>query len=351
MGYSSCWHDKVTGSLFTCHVQDGGDSGPLFKVKRSPCSTFPIPNPLQVLYQAKHSHSNGQNERSDVLASQSMDYEDLSIMSMLAEPPAPLENDILSCLAHNSDDYLDMQGSHDILTKKSPCKRNQSFLSDCSPFGHDADIFSVEESSSALAWRVMSRKILNFFREIYTQTGVVKFFCKHVSDHSEPFCCDVTNEEAAEKYAPLARFYGLPIIVNIPYIIQVDMQLEVVAEELLKWLDQDRFGLDAEFVQEIIEQKQDVGNIFGYVPLKQRSSFSSFITVGNSLLEGRAVEVESEDGRCPSNDLRSSNKVNTRLSEDELSDTCSLPPGRPFGTKMPSLLLGDAIEVRSVSDI
>nr|GMC62104.1 methyl-CpG-binding domain-containing protein 9 [Ipomoea batatas] len=344
VGYSSCWHDKVTGSLFMCHVQDGGDSGPLFKVKRSPCSALPIPNPLQVLYQAKHGHSNGQNERSDVLASQSMDYEDLSIMSMLAEPPAPFENDILSCLVHSSDDYLDMQGSHDMLTEKSHSKRNQSLLSDCSPFGHDADIFSVEESSSALAWRVMSRKILKLFREIYTQTGVVKFFCKHILDTSESFCCDVTNEGAAEKYASLARFYGLPTIVNIPYIIQADMQLEVVAQELLKWLDQDRFGLDAEFVQEIIEQKQDVRDSFGYVPLNQRSSFSSFITVGNSLLEGRAVEVESEEGRCPSHGLRSSNIVNTRT-EEHLSDTRSLPPGRPFSTKMPSLLLGDTIQV------
>ncbi|KAL9269988.1 Methyl-CpG-binding domain-containing protein, partial [Drosera capensis] len=40
VGYRSCWHDKVTGSLFLCDVVDDGDTGPLFRVKRFSCSSL-----------------------------------------------------------------------------------------------------------------------------------------------------------------------------------------------------------------------------------------------------------------------------------------------------------------------
>ena len=53
IGFKSCWHDKITGSLFISEVLDGGDSGPVFKVKRHSCSIFPIPNSSTVLYR-KH---------------------------------------------------------------------------------------------------------------------------------------------------------------------------------------------------------------------------------------------------------------------------------------------------------
>ncbi|VFQ73541.1 unnamed protein product [Cuscuta campestris] len=306
VGYSSCWHDKVTGSLFTCHVLDGGDSGPLFKVTRSPCSTLPIPDPMKILYQSKHDRT---NERSYVLPSQSMD--DLNIYSMLEEAPAPLEKDVLSCLGHSSNDHSNMQGS--------PC-------------------------STALAWRTMSNKILNVFREVYTHIGALKLLCNHALDQSKS-SYDVTNGEVALKYTPLDHFYGFPYNLNIPHLIQADKEHEVVAEELLKWLDQDRFGLDAEFVQEIIEQKQDIRDIFGYVPLNKRSSFSSSITVGNGLLEVRAIEAENKDGRSTPLGLRTFNEVSIRRIDEDLSDTCSLPRGRSFSTTMPSLFLGDAIQV------
>jgi len=52
VGFTSYWHDRVTGSLFECEVCDGGSFGPVFKVRRLPCSVFPLPEALTILSQS-----------------------------------------------------------------------------------------------------------------------------------------------------------------------------------------------------------------------------------------------------------------------------------------------------------
>ncbi|KAI3850822.1 hypothetical protein MKW92_039305 [Papaver armeniacum] len=49
VGYRSSWHDKVSRSLFVCDVVDGGSSGPIFKLRRCPCSASVIPDASIVL--------------------------------------------------------------------------------------------------------------------------------------------------------------------------------------------------------------------------------------------------------------------------------------------------------------
>ena len=97
IGYKSCWHDKITGSLFTSEVSDGS-SGPVFKVTRSPCSKSFIPIGSLVLSCPKIDEMVEQNigNRSNRRDSPQEHDED-TVEILLSDLSPPLEDDILSC--------------------------------------------------------------------------------------------------------------------------------------------------------------------------------------------------------------------------------------------------------------
>ena len=100
IGYRSCWHDKITGSLFVCEVLDGGDSGPIFKIRRCSCSAVPLPIGSTVLFWPKiEQTSSHNNEEGDATYHNNKEFDDDgSIQMILTDPCPPMENDILTCL-------------------------------------------------------------------------------------------------------------------------------------------------------------------------------------------------------------------------------------------------------------
>ncbi|KAL0336156.1 UNVERIFIED_CONTAM: Methyl-CpG-binding domain-containing protein 9 [Sesamum radiatum] len=59
VGYRASWHDRITGSLFVCDVADGGDSGPIFKIQRYPCTMQSTPVGSTILSKKKQYPAKG----------------------------------------------------------------------------------------------------------------------------------------------------------------------------------------------------------------------------------------------------------------------------------------------------
>uniref|UniRef100_A0A5B6YUQ3 Putative methyl-CpG-binding domain-containing protein 9 isoform X2 n=1 Tax=Davidia involucrata TaxID=16924 RepID=A0A5B6YUQ3_DAVIN len=349
VGYKSCWHDRITGSLFMCDVSDGGDSGPVFKVRRYSCSTFPIPNASTVLFRPNLGQSDCQNkEENDEMISVSMDYdEDCSVQMILSDPSPPAEHDILSCLGSYSDESSNVQMSNCLQLKASPpCESSGNLFSDNSVLRDEIGEFSVEEYSSSSAWRTVSKKLMDTCREIYMQRGSLKFFCKHVeNDTCSPYS-DITEEKNKEKFTSLAKFCGSLRSVKIPSVIQGDSELGTVFEVLVKWLDQDRFGLDVAFVQEIVERLPDVLACSQYIFLNERSHYSSSLTVANGLLLVKTKGgVQAMDEEALNGLFRGCKSDRKHMFEDPVMERHRPPPGKPISSRLPPQLVGDVLQV------
>ncbi|KAL6960621.1 hypothetical protein U1Q18_038385 [Sarracenia purpurea var. burkii] len=346
-GYRSCWHDKITGSIFICDVSEGGHSGPVFKVSRCSCSTFPIPNGSTVIFKPNLWQSVCESkEKEDDLACVSMDYDEYcSVQMLLSDDSPPMENDILSCLGSYStkSDYtsncLQLESSHlhegfrDVFTEISG-------LTD------EIGEFSVEGSSPSLAWRMVSKKFIDVCCQIYTQRGTLKLSCMHVGNGGSLTFFSCTDGKDEGKYTSLAKFLGSSSSINIPTVIKDGVQLETVFEVLVKWLDQDRFGLDVEFVQEIIEQLPSVRSCSQYVVLKERSYYSSAVTVGNGILLVKTkTGVQTKDEKVLDGLFNSCRRARLEMVEDCVIESRPPPPGKPISSKLPIEIVGDVLQV------
>eukprot|EP00257_Ricinus_communis_P015651 XP_015573615.1 methyl-CpG-binding domain-containing protein 9 [Ricinus communis] len=285
VGYRSCWHDRVTGSLFICEVLDGGDSGPIFKVRRFSCSSIPIPVGSTILYRRNPYQFAGQNskEYNDVI-NYDMDRDnDGSIEMILADSSPPTEDDIMTCLSYTSKKVCDV--------RTSDCLQRSSLHNRC------GDLSSYNLGSST--W-------------------------------------DIEDKRSIISFASLAKFCSSPSLVGIPFEYQVEV--DNLATALSKWLDQDRFGLDTDFVQEVIEQLPGVDACSKYEFLANRSNYSVSLTVGNGLLSAKrkdAAELDESFQRCKK----------PRLGKDHETDDRYLPPGRLLCSKIPPILVGDLYQV------
>ncbi|XP_059670168.1 methyl-CpG-binding domain-containing protein 9 [Cornus florida] len=342
IGYRSCWHDKITGSLFMCDVSDGGNSGPIFKVRRCSCSALSIPDASTVLYRSNCCQN---KEENDEITSVNVDYdEDCIVQMILSDPSPPLEHDILSCLG--SYDESNVQTSNRLqLETGTHCERFGNLLSDNLDLSDDVGDFSVEESSSSSAWRMMSKKFIEMCREFYVKRGTLKFFCKHVENRtcSAHWVSDGSNEE---KFASLAKLCCSFCSFTIPSVIQDNKKLETVFEALVKWLDQDRFGLDVEFVQQFVERLPGILACSQYVLLKERSNSSSSVTVGNGLLLANTKGgVQASDEEALDGLFRGSKQNSMQVVEDPVMKKHCLPPGKPISSRLPCQLVGDVLQV------
>ncbi|KAE9449142.1 hypothetical protein C3L33_18950, partial [Rhododendron williamsianum] len=337
-GYRSCWHDKVTGSLFICDVSDGGDSGPVFRVSRCSCSTVPVPNGSTVIFMPNLGHSYCEDkEKNDDLACVNMDYDEYcSVQMHLLDASPPQENDVLSCLGSYSDISSDVQASNCLQLEAYPLHKGfGNGLSDTEGVRDEIGEFFVEESSSSSAWRMVAKKFVDTCRQIYMKRGTLKLFCEHVVNETPSTFLDCTYGKDEGRFTSLARFFGSSRSIKIPYVIKDTIAFETGFEVLLKWLDQDRFGLDIGFVQEIIEQLPGVCACLQYVLLKERINYSSSITVGNGILLVKTKDgVQGKDERARSD-----------MVEDPATESRCLPPGKPVSLKLPVEIVGDVLQV------
>lgn len=344
IGYKSCWHDRITGSLFTCEVLDGGDSGPIFRVRRCSCSDSSIPVGSTILSMSNLCQFVSQTNEGEKIMNDSMEWDgDESIQMILSDPCMPTENDVMSCLescsnardSHSSDILLPFGGSVK--------DRTQNLLSNDLGLIDEIGEILVEEHSSSSAWRDISQKVVNACVEICKQKGTLKFYCKHVENETCFHKWDIRNCKSEILLNSLAKFFGSPAV-SIPAVIYVDNDLESLYDVLRKWLEQDRFGLDVEFVQEVLEPLPGIQGVSQYEFLNNRSNSSSFPTVGNGFLVadwrvGSQNQEETEQGLY----YRMAKKV--KLANECMKEDPCPPPGNPLCSGVPCELVGDVFQV------
>lgn len=344
VGYKSCWHDKITGSLFTCEVLDGGDPGPIFRIKRCSCSEFPIPVGSTILSMQSHCHfvsetNEGQRETND-----SMDLDgDESIQMILLESRAPTENDILSCFASCSNESCASEGLRPVAGLVHDNTGN-SFANNME-FSDDIGDILVEERSPFSAWRIISQKLLNACKDICEKKGTLKLYCKHVESETGLHKWDLRNETSDTHFTLLDKFCGSPGSVSIPDAIYADNDLKGLYERLEKWLEQDRFGFDVEFVQEILEQLPGVQDSLQYELLSSRNNSSSLPTVENGFLkvECKGQSKYQDEEEAVQGLYRRPKKA--RLTERYVKEHRCPPPGKSLCSRAPTELIGDIFQV------
>ena len=344
IGYRSSWHDRITGSLFVCDVSDGGDSGPVFKVQRFSCSTQPIPigstvisRPGFGLHDAK-----GKEESDDPTAFVIIDDEDTNIQMILFDrSPPQLDHNMLSGSGNNSNEVCDFQ-TMNILQTESNCfpQSHRKCTVENSGVIDNIGEFLVEGRSSVLVWKMVSQTLADACHNVYKQTGLCTFCCKD-ADPGMWSSCLVT--ESTKTYDPLDKFCYISGPINIPCCIQSDDELITTCGALVKWLEQDRFGLDTEFVQEVIEQLPGVHACSEYKFLNERCDISKSQTVGSGFLLGkRKTDLQSEKEADGS--LRGCKRSRKQVFEESAMKDCC-PPGKPVSVKLPADSIGDVLQV------
>ncbi|KAK9272353.1 hypothetical protein L1049_002724 [Liquidambar formosana] len=351
VGYRSCWHDKITGSLFLFDVLDGGDSGPVFKVRRCSCSALPIPIGSTVLFRPNLSHSDGQNEGSDDMISFNMDCDgDGSIQMILSDPCPPVENDIISCLGSNPNEGCVVQTSNSGQVGASSLhERSEDILFGNMRLRDEIGEFSEEGRLPSSVWRMVCQKLIDACCEIYRRKGTLKLFCKHFENGTGSPYWDIMDENSKVGFTSLAKFCSLSGYVNFTSANRVDNELETLSFVLEKWLDQDRFGLDVEFVQEIIEQLPGVQACSHYEYLNKRSNYSTSLTVGNGgLLVKTKSGVLGKEEEAFDGLFKGCKRARTQMVEDPVMDDHCPPSGRPLGSRLPPELVGDVFQAWEV---
>ncbi|KAL6139623.1 hypothetical protein ACLB2K_057925 [Fragaria x ananassa] len=338
IGYRSCWHDRITGSLFICEVLDGGDSGPVFKIRRCSCSALLIPSGSTILSRPELGDLCTQSDRD----SHDTYGNDGSIHMILSEPVPPMENDVFSCLTGGSDEANDVQRTTQLhFENHSVCEKPVSRSSIDLAAGDDIGEMSVEDHSSSSAWRTMSREIVNACSEIYKQRGIIKFCCKHVENAGALHNAVKLNDNGQLNRTSLDKFCSLLGSISIPSISQADAE-SGACDDISKWLDHDRFGLDVEFVQELLEQLPGAESCSKYQFLRDRSNSSTVLTVGNGLLVVKmgaglhGKEEEVLDGLFRSKKARLAG-VHVNFQPP--------PLGKPLCSMIPPALVGDLYQV------
>ncbi|KAK3033576.1 hypothetical protein RJ639_032424 [Escallonia herrerae] len=341
VGYRACWHDKITGSIFVCDVSEGGDSGPVFKVRRCSCSVFPVLNGATVLCRPNL----GVN--SDEMASSLDCHEDFSVLSLLSEPTPPKEHDILSCLGSSSTQPFGVKMSYG--SQLEPTENPENNLYHSFVLSNEIGEVSAEASSPSSAWKMVSAKLIDACHKIYLKTGTLKFFCNHLADGTLSSSGDIGYETKKDTFPSLAKFCGASGTIDMLTVIADSSKLESLSEVLMKWLDQDRFGLDADFVQEIVEQLPGVQACSCYISLIERSSYSLSLTVGNGQLKvvrQDGVEYkDDEDGLLEGGWSNGRKRPRSKVVEDPVVSDGSMPHGKPISSRLPSQLVGDVLQV------
>ncbi|KAG7580253.1 Methyl-CpG DNA binding [Arabidopsis suecica] len=343
IGYKSCWHDKITGSLFTCEVSDG-TSGPVFKVTRSPCSKSFIPVGSTVFSCPKIDEMVEQNidKQSDRRDSTQEHDDDANIETLLSDHSPPLGDDILSCLREKN------------FSKTFNCLRSEvgsshvesdKILSYNQDHGVEIGEIVVEEDSLSAAWNKVSQKLVDACSIVMKQKGTMNFLCKHVDRETREINWDTMNEKD-NVFLSLSRFCCSLAPHSVTCGEKDKSEIATLVDALSRWLDQNRFGLDADFVQEMIEHMPGAESCTNYRTLKSRSSSSVPVTVAEGALVVKPKGGENVKEEVFGEISRKSKKP--KLNGDFGVRNLHPPPGRPMCLRLPPGLVGDFLQVSEV---
>ncbi|CAH8340511.1 unnamed protein product [Eruca vesicaria subsp. sativa] len=339
IGYKSCWHDKITGSLFTCEVS-GGSSGPVFKITRSPCSKSLVPVGSTVFSCPKIDEMVEQNidkrgDRRDTIH----EHDDDTVEILLSDPSPPLGDDILSCLRENNFTFNCL---------RSEVGSSQVDLNNTLPYNqqHGVEIgdIVVEEDSLSVAWKKVSQKLVDACFNVLKHKGTMNFCCKHVDRETKEINWDTINEKD-NVILSLSRFCCSLAPHSATCGEKDNSEVASLVDVLSRWLDQSRFGLDADFVQEMIERMPGAESCSNYRSLKTRSS-----SVSVTVAEG-ALVVKTKGGENVREEVfgETSRKAKRhKLNGGHGFSNPHPPPGRPMCLRLPPGVVGDFLQVSEV---
>lgn len=323
-----------------CEVSDGS-SGPIFKVTRSSCSKSSVPIGSTVLSCQKIAEMFEQNidKRIDRRDSTEEHEDDTSVEILLLDPDPPCGDDILSCLGDNS--YSKTVNCFDLGVGSSH-RDFESILSYSQEHGDEIGDLVVEEDSLFVAWKKVSQKLVDACSEILKQKGSLNFLCKHGDQETRKINWDVMNEKD-NVIVSLSRFCCSLAPPSVIFAERDKSEIATLAEALSRWLDQDRFGLDADFVQEMIEHLPGAESCSNYRSLKSRSSSSACATVAEGVLvvKQKGGENVKEEVFCEI----SKKAKKPKLNGEHGVRNARPPTGRPMCLRLPPGLVGDFLQV------
>lgn len=318
IGYRSIWHDRVTGSLFQCEVSDGGDCGPIFKVKRCSCSSSLVPDGQTVIL----TNIPRVTKFSETIESSSngilVDEEEENILMLLSDPNSS-EQELFSCLGRQ--DVCGPSGVYSVQTDSN------SGLND-----HIGE-FYIEGRSSGSVWKMVAKTLLDACSKAFKQSGCLRFCC----NHKEP-------PKGMQSMNELAKFCYASGPIGSAQIINSNFELEASFRSLTSWLEQDRFGLDIGFVQEIIETLPMSRACTKYKFLTDRSDSIASCTVGSGLLLPMQKNKDGHKEEIPYGLYRAQASSKMQDPNEDSSDTHP-PPGQPLSSRLPAKLVADVLQI------
>uniref|UniRef100_K3YP80 PHD-type domain-containing protein n=4 Tax=Setaria TaxID=4554 RepID=K3YP80_SETIT len=349
VGFTSYWHDRVTGSLFECEVCDGGNFGPMFKVRRVPCSAFQLPDASTTVCPniVRKADTIETMESSGVIEDTANDTDDN--ISMLLSDFSETNQDFLSCLSKDMEGKGSL-GCSSVQTSNMavPAVVLHSGSSSRAPT-KDANLhdkigdFTFEGTTPSSAWRMISCAMMEACEKMYKEHGHLALSCTHNIEKSS-FDYGSGSQNTDGPCNLLARFCSSngP---RIPRFIEKEDDVESACALLKEWLYQDRIGFDLEFVQEIVESLPKSRACSNYQFLRDRTGFNSSLTIASGTL--LAVNKSS-----PSNgDVMSYGRHGSIVTgpQDHAQPSSfsirELPLGNPFSRKLPPELAGDVFQV------
>ncbi|RWW28732.1 hypothetical protein GW17_00006780 [Ensete ventricosum] len=350
VGYRSVWHDRITGSVFECEVSDGGDAGPVFKVRRHPCSALPIPIGQTVLLynNANKCDASERTETSCVILESDLEKDD-DIMMLLSDPSySDLEQ--VSCFSsnlcgnsHGTSTQMEVDepdGLYSHSEKFDDSSVRTSTLRD------EIGDFYVEGRSSFSVWKMVSQTLVDSCREVYKQSGSLQFTCKHRNQITSSFA-DNGRPRMVDHLGSLARFCSSAGPTNMPQVIQNHTEFDLSCQLLAEWLNHDRFGLDMGFVKEVIEMFPESHACSGYQFLANRVDFSKSMTVASGVILAVQRNGDGGEDKVPSYGLYKRQmmlKQQDFAADHQLSDR-QPPPGKPCSRRLPAELVGDVYQI------
>ncbi|THU58186.1 hypothetical protein C4D60_Mb03t11510 [Musa balbisiana] len=350
VGYRSVWHDRITGSIFECEVSDGGDAGPVFKVRRHPCSALPIPIGQTVLLynNANKCDASERTETNSVILESDLEKDDDIIM--LLSDPSYSDLEQVSCFSgnlcgnsHGTSTQMEVD-EPDGLNSHSEKFDDSSVRT--STLRDEIGDFYVEGRSSFSVWKMVSQTLVDSCREVYKQSGSLQFTCRHRNQISSSLA-DNGRPRLVDHLGTLARFCSSAGPTNMPQVIQNHTEFDLSCQLVAEWLNQDRFGLDMGFVKEVIETFPESHACSGYQFLANRADFSKSMTVASGVILAVQRNGDGAEDKVPSYGLYRRQmmlKQQDFAADHQLSDR-QPPPGKPCSRRLPAELVGDVYQI------
>ncbi|KAF9623039.1 hypothetical protein IFM89_036020 [Coptis chinensis] len=333
VGYQSSWHDKFTGSIFTCVVLDGGDNGPVFKVRRYPCSTALISSGSTILFTTTGRLEAYNKVESDAVSTSNIGREEDDTVQMYLSDPDPRGQDLLSCLGSDKNEAYNWDG----MPSQSSILLASSSESLPENIGSRDEIgeYCVEGRSTSMVWAEVTEKLVGACCEVFNKSGSLQLYCKHELGRRDS---GSMNNNSDGMLGALTKFCSMSGPVNIPHVIQNVNELDTSCKALSKWLEQDRFGLDVEFVQELIVQLPGSHSCSAYeFPYKKKN---------HSILQKRKSGIHGEDVLAFDNLLKDYKRPRRQGSlQTHEKDVQFPPPGKPLSAKLSAELVSDILQI------